>query len=56
MLTKCSETKLKILERKFYSSTVYGINFLTNKENICVIAIGMFYDNITNNLMKVFRV
>ena len=33
-----------------------GIKNTTKKENICVIALVMFYENITTNPMKMFRV
>ena len=44
------------LKYKLHSSTMSGIKNTTKKENICVIALVMFYENITTNPMKMFRV
>ena len=33
-----------------------GIKDVSKKENMCIIALVMFYDNITTNPMKLFRV
>ena len=46
----------KLLKYIFHSSTQSGITKLPKKENTCVIALLMFYDNRTTNTMKFCRV
>ena len=46
----------KILKETFNSSAMSGIKKIIGKDNTCVIALVMFYENITMNPMKVFRV
>ena len=46
----------KYFRVKFHPSTMSGINKLMNKDNTCVIALVVCYENKTTHPMKVFRV
>ena len=46
----------KLVKEGFHSSTMSGIKNVLKKENTCVFAQVIIYENITTNPMKVFRV
>ena len=46
----------KLLKDAFHPGNMSGINNVLKKESTCVISLVIFYENITTNPMKVFRV
>ena len=56
MLARCSDNKLKNAQEKHLSKYRVWYNKCYEKKNMCVITLVIFYDNITTNSTKLFRV